>query len=151
MAQTVERLAVDCSFVVKWKITGEDYADKAEELFLDWREQRIEVCAPDLLPSEVMIAFLHAHRRGRASRPEAEDAIRDLVALPFVLFDLAPILIRAFDIAQQHNQRSYDCIYVALAEREGVDLWTGDQRLYNALPTNFAFARWIGNYQRKRA
>jgi predicted nucleic acid-binding protein len=151
MAQALDRLAVDCSLVVKWKTTDEDYAAQAEELLLDWQTRRVEVCAPILLQAEVMSAFLRAHRRGRVSRTEAEEAIRDLLALPFVLFDVAPILVRAFAIAQAHNQRSYDCIYIAVSEREGMELWTGDQRLYNALHTHFAFVRWIGDYQRRRS
>ena len=150
MAQALDRLAVDCSLAVKWKITAEDYAAQAEELLLDWQTRRVEVCAPILLQAEVMSAFLRAHRRGRVTRTEAEDAIRDLLALPFVLFDVAPILVRAFEIAQAHNQRSYDCIYIAVSEREGMELWTGDQRLYNALHTHFAFVRWVGDYQRRR-
>ena len=150
MAQTIERLVVDCSVVVKWKITAEDNADEAEELFLDWQKPAVEVCAPNLLQSEVMSAFLRAHRRGRVTDVEARDALRDLLALPYLLFDVAPIVVSAFEIAQQHNQRSYDCIYVALAQREGVELWTGDQRLYNALRPHFAFVRWIADYQRKR-
>jgi hypothetical protein len=48
MTQALERLVVDCSVVVKWKITTEDYAAKAEELLLDWQTQRVEVCAPIL-------------------------------------------------------------------------------------------------------
>jgi predicted nucleic acid-binding protein len=98
-----------------------------------------------------MSAFLRAHRRGRVSRLEAEDAVRDLLALPFVLFDGAPIVMRAFEIAQAHNQRSYNCIYIAATEREGLELWTGDQRLYNALQAHFAFVRWVGDYQRRRS
>jgi predicted nucleic acid-binding protein len=82
---------------------------------------------------------------------EAEDAIRDLLALPLVLFDVGPILVRAFEIAQMHNQRSYDCIYIAVAEWEGRELWTGDQRLYNVLHTHFAFVRWVGDYRRRRS
>jgi hypothetical protein len=35
MAQALDRLAVDCSLAVKWKITAEDYAAQAEELLLD--------------------------------------------------------------------------------------------------------------------
>ena len=123
MDQIVARLTVDCSVVVKWKITAEDNAAKADALLLDWQQQAVELCAPNLLQSEVMSAFLRAHRRGRVDEREAREAIRDLLALPFVLFDVAPVVNRAFDIAQQYNQRSYDCIYVALAEGEDMELW----------------------------
>ena len=151
MAQTIERLVVDCSVVVKWKLTAEDYATEAEELLLDWQDQAVEACAPNLLPSEVMSAFLRALRRGRVSFDEAKNAIGDLLALPFLLLDVMPIVTRALEIAEQYNQRSYDCIYVSLAEREGMELWTGDRRLYNALNHHFAFVRWIGDYQRRRS
>ncbi len=150
MAQILERLTVDCSIVVKWKITAEDHADAAEELLLDWQQQAVELCAPTLLQAEIMSAFLRAHRRGRVSAEEAKEAIGDLLTLPFRLLDIASVATRAFEIAQQHNERSYDCIYVALAEREGLELWTGDQRLYNALHTHCGFVRWIADYQRKR-
>ncbi len=150
MDQIVARLTVDCSVVVKWKITAEDDAAKADALLLDWQQQAVELCAPNLLQSEVMSAFLRAHRRGRVDEREAREAIRDLLALPFVLFDVAPVVNRAFDIAQQYNQRSYDCIYVALAEGEDMELWTGDRRLYNALHDHLAFIQWIGDYQRKQ-
>jgi predicted nucleic acid-binding protein len=142
---------VDCSVIVKWKIPTEDDAAAAEQLLLDWEHSAVEVCAPYLLQAEVMSAFLRAHRRERVSADEAREAIRDLLALPFVLFDVASVVERAFAIAQQYQQRAYDCLYVALAEREGVEeLWTGDRRLYNALHIHHAFVRWIGDYQRKR-
>ena len=105
MAQALVRLVVDCSLVVKWKITTEDYAAEAEEVLLDWQRRSIEACAPNLLHAEVMSAFLRAHRRGRVSRTEAEGAIRDLMALPFVTSDLAPILVRAFKIRLSRNCR----------------------------------------------
>jgi predicted nucleic acid-binding protein len=150
VAQILERLTIDCSVVVKWKIIAEDHADAAEDLLLDWQQQAIELCAPTLLQAEIMSAFLRAHRRGRVSAEEAKEAFRDLLALPFQLLDIAPVAMRAFEIAQQHNQRPYDCIYVALAERESIELWTGDQRLYNALHTHCGFVRWIANYQLRR-
>jgi hypothetical protein len=36
MADTLMRLVVDCSVVVKWKIPTEDRAAAAEALFGDW-------------------------------------------------------------------------------------------------------------------
>jgi predicted nucleic acid-binding protein len=150
VAQTLERLIIDCRVVVKWKITAEDHADAAEELLLDWQQQAVELYAPTLLQAEMMSAFLRAHKRGRVSPEEAKEAIRDLLALPFQLLEIASFATRAFEIAQQHNQRSYDCLYVALAEREGIELWTGDRRLYTALHMHCGFVRWIADYRRKR-
>ena len=143
-------MVLDCSIIVKWKIPTEDHAAAAEELFLDWNHQAVDVCAPNHMQSEVLSAFLRAHRRGRITEAEAREAIRDLLALPFVLFDVALLAERAFAVAQQYDQRAYDCLYVALAERKGVELWTGDRRLYNALHTHYPWVRWIADYQRQR-
>jgi hypothetical protein len=40
---------------------------------------------------------------------------------------------------------------VALAERDGVELWTGDERLYNALHAQYPSVRWIADYQPRGA
>ena|SRR5438128_11514075 len=151
MAPVVQRLAVDCSVVVKWKLAGEPQAAESEQLFLDWQHPVIEVCSPNLLEIEVMSAFLRACRQGRLRDTEAMDFIRDLLALPFMLHRMTTAMaLRAFEIAQRYNQRSYDCVYVALAEQEAVEFWTGDQRLYNALHAPYPFVRWIADYRQKR-
>jgi predicted nucleic acid-binding protein len=137
--------------VVKWKIPTEDHAAAAEALLVDWEHQALEVSMPNHFQSEVISAFLRAYRRDRITADEAREAIRDLLALPFVLCDAAPLAERAFAIAQQHQQRVYDCLYVALAERDGIELWTGDERLYNALYVHHTCVRWIADYQRRRS
>ena len=147
MADTLARVVVDCSVVVKWKILTEDHAAAAEALLGDWEQQRVDVLVPNHLPSEVISAFVRAVRRGRLTTDEAREAIRALLALPFVLCDVTALADRAFTIAHQHQQRAYDCLYVALAEWEGSELWTDDERLYNALHAQHPFVRWIADYQ----
>jgi len=147
MVDSLTRVVVDCSVVVKWKILTEDHAAAAEALLGDWEQQVVDVLVPNHFPSEVISAFLRASRRGRLTTDEAREAIRDLLALPFVLCDVTALADRAFTIAHQRQQRAYDCLYVALAEREGSELWTGDERLYNALHTQYPFVRWIADYQ----
>ena len=147
MADALARVVVDCSVVVKWHIPTEDHAAAAEALLGDWEQQVVDVWVPNHFPSEVISAFLRASRRGRLTTDEAREAIRDLLALPFVLCDVTVVADRAFTIAHQHQQRAYDCLYVALAEREGSELWTGDERLYNALHTQHPLVRWIADSQ----
>ena len=66
------------------------------------------------------------------------------------MHDSRPLVDRAFEIAHQHDQRIYDCFYVALAEREGVTFWTSDQRIYHALSAHFPFVRLIADYLPQR-
>ena len=151
MASMSLRVVADCSIVAKWKLSGEPHATEAEELLRDWRHLAVEVIAPSVLASEILSAFFRAFRRGRISETEAVSYIQDLLRLPFDLHDTTePLVLKAFHIAKSYIQSSYDCLYVALAEQEGVEFWTGDQRLFNALHQHFPLVRWIGDYKRKR-
>jgi predicted nucleic acid-binding protein len=57
-----------------------------------------------------------------------------------------PLVLRSLEIADRHSQRIYDCFYVSLAEREGMEFWTADERLCNALAAHFPFIRFISDY-----
>jgi predicted nucleic acid-binding protein len=48
-------------------------------------------------------------------------------------------LPKAFAIASQFRIGVYDCLYVVLAEREGCELLTADDRLVRALQSTFPF------------
>lgn len=50
--------------------------------------------------------------------------------------------IRAWQLAVGFNQpRAYDAHYLAVAEREGCELWTTDRRLYNAVQPDLPWVR----------
>ncbi len=71
--------------------------------------------------------------------------------MPIRLYPLAASLAaRVLAIARQYHRSAYDSAYIALAEQEGVEFWTGDQRLYNALHAHLPFIRWIADYRRLR-
>src|SRR5439155_4349038 len=113
MMVLVPRLLADSSTVVKWKLTSELHALQAAELFQDWQHGSVKVCVPDQLLSEIVSALLGATRKHppRLTVAEAKSALRDLLASPFTIYRTTgkAILTRAFDIAQQYNQRAYDC------------------------------------------
>ncbi len=46
---------------------------------------------------------------------------------------------RCFTTTTTHEVRYYDCLYVALAEREGCPLITADQKSANNLSPHFPF------------
>jgi predicted nucleic acid-binding protein len=55
------------------------------------------------------------------------------------LFGYISLLPRAYQISSQFRVGVYDCLYVALAEREGCDLVTSDDRMLKSLGTHFPF------------
>ena len=63
---------------------------------------------------------------------------RILRTLP-ALHDSMPILLRAVAIFSTTRQGVYDCVYVALAEREGCEIVTADDKLVKRLQPSFPF------------
>ena len=55
------------------------------------------------------------------------------------LFPSLPLMLRALAIANQARIGVYDCLYVALAEREKCALLTADDKLIKNLQAQFPF------------
>jgi predicted nucleic acid-binding protein len=55
-----------------------------------------------------------------------------MASLP-IIYPSTSLFPRAFDIASQTRASVYDALYVALAEREGCDLVTADDKLMKVL------------------
>ncbi|MGI8551809.1 MAG: type II toxin-antitoxin system VapC family toxin [Dehalococcoidia bacterium] len=59
--------------------------------------------------------------------------------------DDALLARRAFEIADRFALwKAYDNLYAALAEQQGCELWTSDQRFYNLMHGSFPWVRWVG-------
>jgi predicted nucleic acid-binding protein len=50
-----------------------------------------------------------------------------------------PLLPRDYEVSSQTRKGVYDCLYVALAEREGCELLTADVKLIANLQPKFPF------------
>jgi predicted nucleic acid-binding protein len=96
-----------------------------------------DLLAPDVFPLEAAHALAKAERKRLLIVGEASLLFDDL-PLPDLCPSL-PLVPRALEIASQARIGVYDCLYVALAEREQCELITADQRLFNALHGRFPF------------
>lgn len=54
-------------------------------------------------------------------------------------FPYQPLVARGYAISSTYRVGVYDCVYVALAEREGCELVTADDRLVRNLQPHFPF------------
>ena len=89
--------------------------------------------APDLVLVELLNAGWKSLRLG-AITSEQFQVLANRAAEPFSrLVPSAPLLARAGHWCQQLDHPAYDCLYVALAERERATLITADQRLLRKL------------------
>lgn len=117
-------IVVDASVAVKW--FSEEIRSKEAETILTAAEP---IVAPDIILAEIGSALARKtaakilrKAQAMAAIAEAPHYFERLVAS----IELAP---RATELAIEYRHPIYDCFYLALAEREKVDLVTDDGKL----------------------
>jgi len=121
---------VDASVGFKWLVT-ETNSDKALSLYGD------NLIAPDIFPTEVTNALQAAEWGNRIK--DAQLYLGELMLYLPTLHNSTLLLPRALEIASQARRSIYDCLYVALAERENCELVTADTKLLNAIRKDYPF------------
>lgn len=143
--------AVDASVAVKWVVTTEVHAAQAAALLADSLAAGRPLIGPPYLHGEVANALYqrarsHAPARRLAS-DEADRSLRMYFTIPIVLLSPPGLYEQAFAIASQYQLPSlYDAMYVTLAQRTGIELWTADQRLLTALGSEAPWVRDLSTY-----
>lgn len=124
------------------------YSLQAVTLLDSLLEDGFALHAPMLLRYEIVASLRKAVYRTRISQADAV-VRRDLLLVRKIQFYVDDTLLkRAFDIATELNQpTAYDAQYLALAEQLGCELWTADERLFNAAQSRFGFVRWLGQFK----
>jgi predicted nucleic acid-binding protein len=117
-------VVVDASVAVKW-VTPETLSEHADRLLA--RDEAL--LAPDLLLVEAANALWKKATRGEISPREAARALDLLRGSGVDLRPTSPLLARAMEVARLLDHPVYDCVYLALAERERATVVTADARL----------------------
>jgi predicted nucleic acid-binding protein len=132
------KYVLDASVALKWVLTEPD-SPKALAVRDDYRKQLHELLAPDVFPVEVAHALTRAERKGLIKPPQAARLLADVLSTPMPLQPYQSLLPRAVAISSAMRCGVYDCLYVALAEREGCELLTADDKLLKNLGAMFPF------------
>ena len=132
------KYVVDCSTALKSVLMEPDRA-KAILLRDGFCNGLHELLAPDLFPAEVANGLLIAERRKLIGPGDGALCLADVMQTPPFLHSAGPLLVRAYEIAHRYQRTVYDCLYVALAEREQCEFITADIKLFNGLHPAFAF------------
>ena len=130
------RYVLDASVALKWVLNEPDAA-KARQLRGDFRNAVHDLIAPDSFTLEIAHALTKAQRRRLV--PDAWRLWLDVMTTVPHLFPSLPLTPRAIQIATKARIGVYDCLYVALAEREGCEMVTTDARLLNNLNPSYPF------------
>ena len=132
------KYVLDSSIGFKW-VVAEPISDKALLLREDYRNTIHELIAPDIFLVEVTHALTRAERQGRVPPPKSGLLLADVLSTAPILFSFIPLLSRACEISSVMRVGVYDCLYVALAEREKCDFVTTDDRIIKNLQPTFPF------------
>ena len=88
-------------------------------------------------------------RNGEITLERAKEALAQLLRKKLkVDFPRTPDLsIRALELTHRFSlQATHDPHFLALAEREGCELWTADKRMWRVVKDQLDWVHWLGDY-----
>jgi predicted nucleic acid-binding protein len=139
------KYVIDASVGFKWEVVETD-SDKAIRLRENLRQGMDDLLAPEIFSTEIANALIMAERRGRILAGQGRIYIADLLTtLPRLRPARMRLLTRAYVLAEQTRMTVYDCLYVALAEREGCEMVSADDRLVRNVQNTFSFVRSLAS------
>jgi predicted nucleic acid-binding protein len=120
-------LVVDASVAVKW-VLPESGSEEAAAL----RRHDMDLIAPSLIIAEIGNALWKKVLRGQIEGRDALPALRTAIAHFSEIISFEDLVEAAIQLAIDVRQPIYDCLYLALAQREGVPLITADEDMLAA-------------------
>jgi predicted nucleic acid-binding protein len=142
------KYVIDASTAFKWEVPEPDSL-KAIQLREDYRNGIHELISPDIFSAELGNALIVAERKGRIVTGQFAIRLTAVLASCPDLHATRPLIHRACNliasITTGFRLSFYDALYVALAEREGCDLISGDGKLVRNLQTSYPFIKSIAS------
>jgi predicted nucleic acid-binding protein len=132
------KYVLDSSVEFKWLVL-ENKTAQALRLRDDFRQQVTELLAPSIFPIETIHALTRAERQDRINPALVVQLFQDFLTHLPQLHDYIPLLPRAYALSSSVRIGVYDCIYLALAERETCEPVTADDKLVRNLQGQFPF------------
>ncbi len=141
-------VCVDANVVV-WSLVPSPLSEKAQELLEDAQANQVALVAPMLLAYEVTSVLRRLVYLRALTPDEGEDAFNLFSRLPIRFSQRKSVIPASWQLAKQFNRpRAYDTAYLAVAQMYGCDLWTADEKLYNAVGNKLPWIKWLGDYAR---
>ena len=128
------KLALDACVALKLVLPEPD-SGLALMLMEDYGNQIHELLAPSTLPVEVAHAMTRAERQGVLDPADGLQRFEQLTAVFPELHDYTELLSRAYERSSQSRIGVFDCLYIALSEREEAKVVTVDKRLIQLFPS----------------
>ncbi len=120
---------VDTSALIRLFVPDGSLPDGFDEFLSGVERGRNIAIAPELLVAEAANVINKKQKAGELIGNESARLLSDLLSLPIRLFPHRPVLLRAFELAREHNLTVYDTLYLALAEEHGAVIFSADNKL----------------------
>jgi len=130
------KYVLDACVALRWVLIEQD-SDKARRLRDNYQNQIHELIAPESFSVECAHSLTKKERQRII--PDARKLWDDIMLDSPGYTSILPLMDRALEISIQTRQGVYDCLYVALAEREGCELLTADDRLIRNFQPTYPF------------
>jgi predicted nucleic acid-binding protein len=140
----MNEVVVDASLAVAW-IVPESHTSAARQLLLNWVQRHTLRLVPCLFAPEAGTALLRHLQRGTLRPGSVHELLGELLNSVYVVPEDHCLALRATAIATQLGlAKIYDSLYLALAEKEDCEFWTGDRRFAQAARPTFPRVHWVG-------
>lgn len=130
---SVRAIVIDASAALKWRLLDEEAVTEATAILYDLLNGQLRLIAPTLFDYEITNALRVAVTKGRITEAEALTAISDFKQYSVERHDFQAFQNTAFQLATKYQRSVYDASYLALAQATGLEFYTGDKRLFNAV------------------
>jgi len=138
----MNRVCLDASVWVKL-LTEEPGTDAAQDLVLRLLREQKEIIAPPIMKVEVGSVLRKKRSRKMLDSETLQELWRKFTALPIKYVDDKRMDELAWEIADANRLvHLYDAVYLAISD--GLDFWTADERLANAVQQSGARIRLLG-------
>jgi predicted nucleic acid-binding protein len=140
-------VVVDANILVVFGLADEPLHVQAQQALVAWMDAGVTLAAPQLFRSEITAVIRKVVYQQRITHEEGRAMVVKLLRYPVECHEDDDLLQAAYELAAIYNRpRAYDAQYMALAQRLSCELWTADERLYNAVKGGFPNIRWLGDW-----
>src|SRR4051794_11522318 len=138
-------VVVDASVACKW-VLNEPETPRARSLLAQWVAAHLQPIAPSWFSCEVANVVYRRARAGEMTLSGAKTLLSTVLAIVALRDAPGSDAARAMEMADTAQQQTpYDACYLALAEREGCEYWTDDERFVRAAQPHFSQVKHLSD------
>jgi predicted nucleic acid-binding protein len=125
-AADVNTYIIDSSFILAFLFPDEEN-EQVSSLFKQYREEKVVLIAPSLLPLEVINGLKSGIKRKRISQKQAIQFLNKFLAMEIDFQDISLEQVLQFSVEKDISV--YDATYLCLAKQEKIPLLSLDKKI----------------------